>query len=39
MESPELKIIEESNEGTQVTQVKPQDATVPVEREIKRVQT
>ncbi|KAG5241759.1 MICOS complex [Salix suchowensis] len=39
MESPKLKIIEESNEGTQVTQVKPQDATVPVEREIKRVQT
>ncbi|KAJ6289022.1 hypothetical protein OIU76_024919 [Salix suchowensis] len=35
----ELKIIEESNEGTQVTQVKPQDATVPVERKIKRVQT
>ncbi|KAJ6287853.1 hypothetical protein OIU77_001165 [Salix suchowensis] len=39
MESRELKIIEESNEGTQVTQVKPQDATVPVERKIKRVQS
>ncbi|KAJ6419493.1 hypothetical protein OIU84_029571 [Salix udensis] len=39
MESPELKIIEESNEGTQATQVKPQDATVPIEKEIKRIQT
>uniref|UniRef100_A0A6M2FB14 MICOS complex subunit MIC60 n=1 Tax=Populus davidiana TaxID=266767 RepID=A0A6M2FB14_9ROSI len=39
VESPELKTTEESNEGTQVTEVQPQDATVPVEREIKAVQT
>jgi mitofilin len=39
VESPGLKTTEESNEGTQVTEVQPQDATVPVEREIKAVQT
>jgi len=39
VESPELKTTEELNEGTQVTQLQPQDASVPVEREIKTVQT
>ncbi|KAJ6774995.1 MITOFILIN [Salix purpurea] len=39
MESPDLKTIEESNEGIQVTQVQPQATGIPVENGIKTVPT
>ncbi|KAJ6353631.1 hypothetical protein OIU76_002620 [Salix suchowensis] len=39
MESPDLKTIEESNEGYQVTQVQPQATGIPVENGIKTVPT